>query len=360
MRWFMRPDAALALEEEGVKKALGRYTRVTRDKLPASFLIARSVGVEFGEHGDWWEIHKKAMEEFRDKKEEMGEGYHDFESLESAETSLLDLKVALAQEMLKSCTLCERRCGVNRLEGEKGFCGAGKEARLSSEFLHMGEEACLVPSHTFFFIGCTLNCVYCQNWRISRRVEGGRPVTGEEMARTARVKRVAEGSRNINLVGGEPTPNLHPVLEMLTHLDVNVPVVWNSNMYMSEEAMALLEGAVDVYLTDFKYGNDACAERLSRVKAYTTIVKRNHLLATQQAEVLIRHLVLPNHLECCTFEVLKWIAENFGDRVRVNIMGQYRPEYQAARYPEIGRGVGQEEMLRALEKAKELNLTNID
>ncbi len=359
MYWFVRPDAALAFEDGGVKKALGRYVRVSRNELPANFIISRSISVNFDPSKDnLWEIHSQVIEKYREKKREVDSKRLKPEDLEPAESSLLDLKAAIAQKMLEACNFCERRCGVNRLKDERGFCQAGKEARLSSEFIHMGEEACLVPSHTFFFIGCNLYCVYCQNWRIARRFEAGTVITGEELAKFAKARRIVDKSRNVNLVGGEPTPNLHVILDMLRKLDINVPIVWNSNMYMSEEAMKLLEGMVDVYLSDFKYGNDACAERLSKVKKYTEVVKRNHLLAKEQAELLIRHLVLPGHLKCCTSDILKWIAENLDNEVRVNIMGQYRPDFEA--YPEISRRVTSDEVAEAFRIAKELNLTNLD
>jgi putative pyruvate formate lyase activating enzyme len=339
MHAFFRPDSLRAFEDEGVKRALGRYIEVSRDLKAAKFLISKSVK------------EKREIRTLEGAKPE---------DLKFAEVSYLDSKIELAREVLKSCSFCERRCGVNRAKGEKGFCNLGAGARLSSEFIHLGEEACLVPSHTLFFIGCTFYCVYCQNWTISRHVEKGTPVTGKELAEAVKRRRLIDRSRNVNLVGGEPTPNLHVILEMLKHLDVNIPVVWNSNMYMSEESMELLDGCVDVYLADFKYGNDDCALRLSKVRNYWHVVTRNHLLAKKQAELLIRHLVLPNHVECCTRRVLEWIASNLGNDVRVNIMAQYRPEFQAYKAAGIDRHVTSAEMSRAFEIAKEAGLTNLD
>lgn len=336
---FFRPDSLRAFEDEGVKRALGRYVEVARDLKPARFLISKSVKEK---------KNIRALEGVKPR------------DLKPVEASYLDSKIEAAREVLESCHFCERRCGANRAKGEKGFCNLGAEARLSSEFIHLGEEACLVPSHTLFFIGCTFYCVYCQNWTISRQVEKGIPVTPGELARMVKRRRLLDRSRNVNLVGGEPTPNLHVILEMLKHLDVNIPVVWNSNMYMSQESMELLDGCVDVYLADFKYGSDACALRLSKVKDYWGVVTRNHLLAREQAELLIRHLVLPNHVECCTKRVLEWIASNLGNDVRVNIMAQYRPEFQAYKAPGIDRHVSSAEMRRAFEIAREAGLTNLD
>lgn len=352
MYWFIRPDALSAFEDAGVKKALGRYIAVSKDEKPAKFLSARTarVDVDFDADTDvLWREHDRAVAGL------------DYESPGEAtpEKSLLGLKIELARRMLTECHFCERRCGVDRTARERGFCGTDVQSRLSSEFLHMGEEACLVPSHTFFFIGCPFYCVYCQNWSISRQVEKGIPTTGEEMAKTAKRRRLVEESRNINLVGGSPTPNTHTILEMLKELDVNVPVVWNSNMYMSEETMRLLDGCIDVYLTDFKYGNDNCAQRLSKVENYWEIVTRNHLLARRQAELLIRHLVLPNHVKCCSEPIIRWIADNFGDSVRLNIMAQYRPEFKAYKMPEMNRGVTSAEMEEVFNIAKKHGL-NLD
>ncbi len=349
---FLRPDAHAAFEDPDVKKALGRYIAVSKDEKPAKFLSARAarVDVDFSADTDvLWEEHDRAVAAL--DYESPGES--------TPKKSLLDLKIELANRMLKECHFCERRCGADKTAGETGFCGIDVQSRLSSEFLHMGEEACLVPSHTFFFIGCTFHCVYCQNWTISRQVEKGVPITGREMAKTAKRRRLVEKSRNINLVGGSPTPNTHTILEMLKELDVNVPIVWNSNMYMSDSTMRLLDGCMDVYLTDFKYGNNDCAHRLSKVENYWEIATRNHLLAKGQAELIIRHLVLPNHVKCCTTPIITWIADNFGDSVRLNIMAQYRPEFEAYKMPDMTRGVTAAEMEKAFDMARKHGL-NLD
>ncbi len=364
MYWLLRPDAARAFEDRGVRHALGRYVAVATNEKQACFRIAQLVPVSFsGEESteELFELHDEKLEDYERLKQELDSGEKRFEALSKPERSLLHLKRALAWRMLTACEFCERRCRRNRRKGEIGFCGLAAEARLSSEFLHMGEEACLVPSHTFFFIGCNFYCVYCQNWTISRQVEKGLPVTGEYLAELAKKRRLGEGSRNVNLVGGSPTPSLHVILDMLLNLDVNVPIVWNSNMYMSTEAMKLLHGVVDVYLGDFKYGSNECARRLSRVPRYFEVVTRNFLLAKEQgAELLIRHLVLPNHVECCTRRVLEWIAGHLGNDARVNIMGQFRPEFEAYRHAEISRRVTGEEMRAAFAIAEELGLWNLD
>ncbi len=269
-------------------------------------------------------------------------------------TKFLDEKIKQARKILERCELCERRCGVNRKKGEKGFCGVGTEPEISSYFRHMGEEPFFVPSFTIFFIGCNFHCQYCQNWSISQRYEKGFFLEPKELARVIELQR---NIRNVNFVGGEPTPNLLYILEVLKHLNRNIPIVWNSNFYMTEKSMDLLDGIVDVYLSDFKYGNDKCAERLSKVKNYFSVVSRNHKLAYKDAELVIRHLVLPNHFDCCAKPVLEWAAENTPKAI-VNIMSQYRPQYKAKEYQEINKFLGDEHK-RATELADKLGLNYV-
>ncbi|MBU4031989.1 MAG: radical SAM protein, partial [Candidatus Thermoplasmatota archaeon] len=292
---------------------------------------------------DLWNLHGRAMEQMKAGKSGKGG------------MNLLDLKIALAGRMMDSCTLCERRCGADRNAGKRGKCNV-LEARITSEFMHYGEEPELVPSYTIFFSGCTFECVYCQNYDISQYAS-----VGEHYPASVVVEMIdrRKSARNVNWVGGDPTSNLGFILEVLAHSDARLPQVWNSNMYLTPESMKLLDGIVDVYLTDFKYGNNDCARRLSKAERYWEIITRNHRLARQQSEVMIRHLVLPNHVECCSKPVLNWIASNL-ENVRVNIMAQYRPMYQAAEYPEIKGPLGTLEFMEARGHALALGLELVE
>jgi len=264
-------------------------------------------------------------------------------------------KIKAAEEILQSCHFCERRCGVNLLKGERGFCGVGKP-RVASEFIHWGEERELIPSHTVFFTGCTFSCQFCQNWDISQYPKHGVYIEPETLANMI-AKRVRQGVKNVNWVGGDPTPDIRYILEVLNHCNENIPQVWNSNMYLTQESLGLLDGVIDLYLTDFKYGSDSCARRLSRVDDYWEIITRNHLLISEE-DIIIRHLVLPNHIECCTIPILKWIAENLRNKsVKVNVMDQYHPEWKASRYEDINRGLHGDEFERAYQFAEELGLS---
>jgi len=339
-----------------VREPLKRYYAILDGEETARYLEAKQtripVDLSAADEG-LWKAHDLAP------MKAGGDGIHD------RLPSLLDLKVELADRTYRRCVLCERRCEARRDRGEKGHCGV-LEPKISTDFIHMGEEPDLVPSYTIFFAGCTFNCVYCQNWDISTRPQAGREISPQEIAARieARTTKRSEsgllavlggGARNVNWVGGDPTSNLPFILKAMRISRANIPQVWNSNMYLSEESMRLLNGVIDVYLTDFKYGNDLCASRLSNAPHYMRIVTRNHLLARDQCEMIIRHLVLPNHVQCCTRPVLEWIAENL-ENVKVNVMAQYRPEHKARRFEDIARGLRASEFEAAMDIAEGLGL----
>lgn len=320
--------------------ALDRYYSILNGEARAKYLGLKEELVDVDLSGptmDLWEAHRRAASGRSSR----------------GAASRLSLKTEIARRMHMECTLCERKCGARRAEGEAGRCGV-LEARVCSEFLHMGEEPDLVPSHTIFFAGCTFSCVFCQNWDISTRPRSGVVIAPGKMA--ARIEeRAGKGARNVNWVGGDPTSNLLYVLETLGECEAGTPQVWNSNMYLSEESMALLDGVVDVYLTDFKYGNDRCALRLSDAPDYMRVITRNHSTARASAEVIVRHLVLPGHIECCTRPVLEWVSKNLAP-VKVNVMAQYRPEHRAREFPELARPLGMAEFEEAMRIADDLCL----
>lgn len=355
---LLRSDAFIALEDPLVKKILPRYIKVVKNKLPANFQIAKRIAFNFDKKApttQLWKEHFKLMKKFYKIKKAVDNGKLKINDLEIPRFSLLDLKIVLTKELMKSCELCERKCRVNRLRGELGECKIGNEPIISSEGPHYGEESYYVPSYTIFFYSCNFHCQYCQNFSISQRLEEGTFITSQFLARRIEEMKVL-GFRNVNFVGGSPTPQLVWILEALKFCNTNIPTLWNSNMYMTEKTMEILDGIVDVYLTDLKYGNDECALRLSKVQNYWEIVTRNHLLAAKQTELTIRQLVLPNHLDCCTFPILEWIAKNIKNKCLVNIMDQYYPCYRAKEYPEMNRRLTEEEYQNALARAKKLKI----
>jgi putative pyruvate formate lyase activating enzyme len=334
-------------------RALERYHRVLDGEEKARYLLCKEKHTDAdlsATTDELWASHERTLR---------GEG--------GAGADLLSLKAELASRLSSECSLCERMCGARRLEGHAGHCGV-LDARVTSEFIHMGEEPDLIPSYTVFFAGCTFDCVYCQNWEISTQPRSGVHIPPDEMARMIEARAGgdmragrtrAAPARNVNWVGGDPTSNLPHILHTLGECDANIAQVWNSNMYLTERAMMLLDSVVDVYLSDFKYGNDACALRLSGVKDYMRVVTRNHLMARSHAEMIIRHLVLPGHVECCTRPVLTWVASNLRD-VKVNVMAQYRPEHMAGMHADISRRLRASEYDEALRIADGLGLEPAD
>lgn len=269
--------------------------------------------------------------------------------------SLLSLKTKILEQMLKECVFCERRCRTDRTR-KKGSCGVTDKPRISSVFLHHGEEEELVPSLTVFYSGCNFRCTFCQNYDIARFPESGMFVEPERLA--SLIKDFEQrGALNVNFVGGDPTPAAHHVFETLSKSDFTIPVIWNSNMFMSEELQALLVGTVDLYLADFKYGNDACAKRLSGVDNYTQVVKRNLKTAFATADVIIRHLVLPGHLECCTRLIFEWLRDEKPD-ANLNVMFQYHPCAEAVYDKTLARRLSFEERLKVAEMVREFGFEN--
>jgi len=373
---MIRPDAILVWKDPEVSRRLRWYRSVMLNETPAKFLIVKSIkapqNLKDLSEDELWRIHDELHNEAEELfKEFFGAGV-DEEKLKPASPSYLDLKIELARRILRNCRFCEWRCGVDRTAGQKGVCKLTDKAYIASFFHHHGEEAPLIGtegqggSGTIFFVSCNFNCVFCQNYDISHPSGAfesvGMEVSPAKLALIAKRLRL-DGAANINYVGGDPTPNTWIIIESLKYLDVNTPLLWNSNMYLSMESMKLLLDLIDIWLPDFKYWSNECAARLSNVRGklgYREAATRNHLLAARHGDMIIRHLVLPNHLECDTKPILKWIAENIGDRVLVNIMEQYRPEYLVVanpeKYPEIARRPSREEMMEAYRYADELGI----
>lgn len=357
---LFRRDAIEVLENEQVKKSLNRYFAILQNVKPAKFAISKRLDAKFNETDSLetlWKEHKRLTEEYLKVENEIDNAQKSLQELAESPKSYLDLKLEIARHIMQNCHFCHRKCGVNRSIGKRGYCKCGNTMMVSSIFAHLGEEPELVPSGTIFTMGCTMRCKHCQNWTISQWVENGTEYTPRDLA--IEVEHLwRRGCRNANLVGGEPTPWLGKWLETFRHVAVNVPVVWNSNTYYSLETAQLLAGFVDVYLLDFKYGPGDCAEKISEAPEYWRVCTHNHLAAKKTGELVIRVLVLPNHLECCTKPTLEWIAKNLGKETRVNVMFQYRPEWHAYEVPELRRRLNKGEMQQAIKLATDAGLKN--
>lgn len=364
---LIRPDSVRVWRDEGVRERLSWYYSVMRGEAPPKYIIVKNTpisvrGREIASLSteELLNEHMRTRQEFSKLWVEIRESSDPWRHVKVngiEDVSFLDLKVELARRYSSPCRLCEWGCNALRSEGKIGYCRvAGVNGFVDNFFHHMGEEAPLIPSGTIFYVGCNFRCVYCQNWSISQR-EGyaAEEQSPEDLANIQRWL-AAGGARNINHVGGEPTPNIPAILTSLKHLTIKTPQLWNSNMYLSEVAIELIRDVMDIWLPDLKYGNNGCALKYSIVKNYFDVAARNIAIAHASGDMIIRHLVLPNHVDCCTNNVLKWISGN-ARRALVNIMDQYRPEYmvlkQPRRWEEISRRVKAEEMNKAFRLARE-------
>lgn len=275
---------------------------------------------------------------------------------------------------LQACDVCPLRCGVNRLEGELGVCKTGVKAQVSSFGAHLGEEEPLrgwAGSGTIFFARCNLRCVFCQNFEISQ-VGRGREVEPEELAEI--MLRLQEaGCHNINLVS--PThvvPQIIAAVLIAVQAGLRLPLVYNSGGYDSLEMLALLDGIVDIYMPDMKYGDDETARRFSKVPRYVEVNRAavremqrqvGDLQLDEQGiarrGLLVRHLVLPNQL-AGTEKVLQFLAEEISKSVYLNLMDQYHPAYQAGNYAELNRPITTQEYQQAVAAARRWGLVRLD
>ncbi|MBS3795992.1 MAG: radical SAM protein [Candidatus Thorarchaeota archaeon] len=361
MSRFVRPNSKKVWNNPDANERMSRYRAIIDDRRWAKYLLTKDIeaDVELDASTDkLWDVHKQLSEKFQEHLGNVDDEGKRIGEAEQPEQSFLNLKAELAQRILQDCHFCERKCGADRTRDEKGWCKLGHESRVSSAFLHTGEEAPLVPSGTIFFASCCFGCVFCQNYDISTNPNNGRVVNPEDVASIAE-RLHDDGALNINYVGGDPIPNTHTIIASMQHQESNVTQLWNSNLYCSEDTMKLLFDVIDVWLPDFKYGNNECGKRLSGVTRYFDVVSRNHAIAYDSGEVIVRHLVMPNHVDCCSIPVLEWIAENI-PQCMVNIMGQYRPQHkvtrQQERFSDIARPVHRQEMQRVFDKADELGI----
>jgi putative pyruvate formate lyase activating enzyme len=250
----------------------------------------------------------------------------------------IDARIARARAHARACDLCERLCRVDRLAGERGYCGLGAGARVFDELLHFGEELELIPSHAIYLTGCNFRCVFCMTGEfvVTENVDRrGVPLVPSAFARVV-ARRRREGATNLNFLGGEPSVNLLAILELLRECPPDTRVVWNSNMYFSEAQAELLRGVVDLYLADWKYGNDACAMRLSAAPRYMEVLARNVRFAAESADVIVRYLVMPGHNACCFRPLAERLGRDFPG-VRLSILDPYLPLHRAGRVPGMDR-----------------------
>lgn len=284
-------------------------------------------------------------------------------------------RIHRAEEILKSCTSCPRNCGVDRTNGEMGTCQSGDKPVVSSYTLHFGEEPVLSGTRgagNIFFGNCNLRCVYCQNYVISQnpKIEKAHEVSVERLAEIM-IELQKSGAHNIGLVS--PTHFAVPVLKSIMIASDNglkIPIIYNTNGYDSLEILNLYKDIIDIYLPDFKYGDNDNGRVYSKVSDYFDVAKQaikemynqvgSDLIYNNGVVVrglIIRHLILPNGL-AETEKIFQFICDELDNRVNISLMSQYYPTNRANKHILINRTINRQEYLRAIDLLEKYNLTN--
>lgn len=238
------------------------------------------------------------------------------------------------------CELCPRKCKVNRNNGEVGFCGASNEAEVNRIDLHFMEEPVISGkngSGTVFFTHCTMKCIFCQNFEISRRKSKGKIISAEELAEQY-IKLQNMGTHNINLVS--PThylPTIKKSIELSKKIGLKIPFVYNTSGFENPETIKTLNGYIDIFLTDYKYNSPYLAKTYSSSEEYpdfireaiTEMVKitgepKFNKEGILQRGTIIRHLMLPEQISD-TISIMRMTSKHFGSLVLFSLMRQYTP-----------------------------------
>lgn len=281
------------------------------------------------------------------------------------------LRIREAYRRLVACDLCPHDCGVNRIKGERGICGVGLKPKIASANVHRGEEPPISGtrgSGTIFLSGCSLKCIFCQNFPISQLGNGEEISTKELAVRMVRLQR--QGVHNINFV--TPTHFLPQILASIwlaIPQGFNLPIVWNSSGFEKVDSLQLLDGVVSIYLPDMKYSDDVNAVQLSSAPGYCEInraaVKEmlrqvGHLQVdvddVSVKGLIVRHLVLPEEASGSS-TTLSWIADNLGSETHIALMSQYFPAHLAQSRVGMNRKITEEEYDRVVDA---LNFNNLD
>jgi putative pyruvate formate lyase activating enzyme len=286
------------------------------------------------------------------------------------ESGELDERIERLYRILESCELCPRKCGVNRVEGKKGYCKSGTELNISSYGPHFGEEPEITGrngSGTIFLTNCNLLCIYCQNYETSHLGDGEEVSISEAAEMMLNLQ--SRGCHNINLVTPTHfTPQLVKAISVAAGRGLKLPVFWNCSGYENVETIRLLDGIVDIYKPDIKYSESGPAKKYSDTPDYFECCKEAvkemyHQVGNLKVDergiayrgLLIRHLILPNNL-AGSEKVLEFISDELSKTCYVNIMAQYRPCGRAHEYEELDRRPTSTEYLKVVDYARKLGL----
>jgi putative pyruvate formate lyase activating enzyme len=275
-------------------------------------------------------------------------------SISARRSAVARNRAAIAGAMLADCHFCAHHCGANRLLGHAGLCHAKADTRFFLAQTEVTDELELIPTFAIALSGCDLRCEFCITGMESWNPRIGQSFNAPKMAAMAKAA-VNDGARTVMILGGEPTIHLHAALDLAALLPETTRLVWKTNAHGSPQARELLDGIFDVWLADFKFGNDDCARRLAKISGYTQIVTENLLWANAHSELIVRHLLMPGHIQCCWEPVAKWLAENLAG-VKMNLRAGFWPAWHARLHPELSGTVCAEETAHAQQIARACGL----
>ncbi len=266
-------------------------------------------------------------------------------------------RIEAALACYRQCSLCEHRCNVDRTVSPAGFCKARDNANVFRHRIEYGEELELIPSHLFYLSGCDLRCGFC-----IAGINAFDPSRGTRLTSSFFNDTISwgldRGAHNIQWVGGEPTIHVPAILDVMSRCSNLPPVVWKSDFYGTPEVFELLDGAVNVYVADFKFGNDRCARRIAGIDNYVSVVTRNLKIAASQSKLIIRHLLLPGHGECCYRPIVNWLRDNMPS-ARFSLRDSYLPSWRSAQFEDLAHPLNPQQGRDALDLANRMGLTVI-
>ena len=243
------------------------------------------------------------------------------------------LRAKTARVRLEHCEFCTHRCGVDRSKKAAGQCHAGPKARVFLAQTEVSDELLFIPTFSIALSGCNLRCAFCITAKESWNSRAGKFVEPKTLAQDA-VEALERGARSIMVLGGEPTLHLPDIFDFIAALPDEAKLIWKTNAYISPQGRELLDGLFDTWIVDYKFGNDACAERLARVSNYIDTVRENLIWASTRTELVVRHLLMPGHVHCWWEPVARWVAENLPG-VKVNLRAGFWPMWKSNKYPEL-------------------------
>ena len=268
----------------------------------------------------------------------------------------LDLceRIERAESGLARCEVCELRCGANRLNGEPAPCGLGAQSYTYKRHLSLAEEVELLPAYLVYLSGCNMRCRFCIQGHDCFDPRRGQQVNPGALAAELGCA-IDRGAKTITFIGGEPGLHPHTILRVAEAAGRRLPIALKTNLYLTPQTLDLLDGVIGVYVVDYKFGSDICAKSLAGIDRYTGVMQRNLRIVARRGRLIVRHLLMPGHLDCCLRPVARWIADHLPE-ADFRLMEGYVPAWRAEGYPRLGRTCNASELAEAVALVRALGL----